>query len=102
MIKHCLDFRITNGDELFIPMGLDKPVDIQKGEYAYIDGSNEIVCRLDHKQCHKTRITEATSSCLLIIQGNPYTTKEQISNVAEELITLVCEYCGGEAEIIKC
>jgi len=102
MIKHCLDFRITNGDELFIPMGLDKPVDIQKGEYAYIDGSNEIVCRLDHRQCHKTRITESTRSCLLIIQGNPYTTKEQISNVAEELITLVCEYCGGEAEIIKC
>ena len=101
MINQHLDFRITNGGEIFIPMGSDKPVDIQKGEYAYIDGSNEILCRLDHRQCHKTRITEATRSCLLIVQGNPYTTREQISKVVEELITLVCEYCGGEAEIIK-
>ena len=101
IIDHCLDFRITNGNELFIPLGSDKPIDIQKGEYAYIDGSNEIICRFDHRQCHKTRITEATRSCLLIVQGNPYTTKEQINNVTGELITLVCEYCGGEAEIIK-
>ena len=101
MVNQHLNFRITSGDEIFIPMGSNEPVQVEKGEYAYIDGSNEILCRLDHRQCHKTRITEATRSCLLIVQGNPYTTKEQISNVAEELITLVCKYCGGEAEIVK-
>ncbi|MCZ6803195.1 MAG: phenylalanine--tRNA ligase beta subunit-related protein [Proteobacteria bacterium] len=101
MINHCLDFRITNGDELFIPMGSDKPVNIQKGEYAYIDGSNEIICQLDHRQCHKTRINEATRSCLLIVQGNPNTTSDRINSVTKELIILVNKYCGGDAEIIR-
>lgn len=101
MIDQYLDFKITSGSEIFIPMGSDEAIEISKGEYAYIDGGNEVLCRFDHRQCHKTRITEATRSCLLIIQGNPYTTKEHISNVAEELMTLVNEYCGGEAEIIK-
>ena len=101
-INHHLDFRITNGDELFIPMGSDETVKIPDGEYAYIDGSNEILCRFDHRQCHKTRITEATQSCLLIVQGNPHTTNVQVDHVTRELIELVGKYCGGRAEIIQC
>lgn len=101
MIEHHLDFRFTNGDEKFIPMGCDEPIEIKKGEYAYIDGSNEVLCRLDHRQCHKTRTSESTQSCLLIVQGNPNTTTEKINSVTEELVILVKEFCGGSAEIIR-
>jgi DNA/RNA-binding domain of Phe-tRNA-synthetase-like protein len=100
MINQYLEFRMTNGDELFIPMGLDELVKIQKGEYAYIDGGNEVLCRLDHRQCHKTRIMESTRSCLLIVQGNPNTTIEQIDSTTEELVDLIKEYCGGDAEVM--
>jgi len=100
MINQYLEFRMTNGDELFIPMGLDESVNIQKGEYAYIDGNNEVLCRLDHRQCHKTRTSELTQACLLIIQGNPNTTIEQIDSTAEELVELIKEYCGGDAEVM--
>ncbi len=101
MINQHLDLRITNGDEIFIPMGSDEPVQIQEGEYAYIDGGNEILCRLDHRQCHKTRITESTQSCLLIIQGNPHTSNEQVDTVTEELVKLVNKYCAGDVEILQ-
>ncbi|MCZ6804316.1 MAG: phenylalanine--tRNA ligase beta subunit-related protein [Proteobacteria bacterium] len=101
IINHPLDFKLTNGDELFIPMGSDEPIEISKGEYAYIDGGNEVLCRLDHRQCHKTRISESTRSCLLIVQGNPNTTREQINSATEELIKLVNKYCGGDAEVVR-
>jgi len=101
MINHHLDFKLTNGDELFIPMGSDDAIEISKGEYAYVDGSNEVLCRLDHRQCHKTRISESTQSCLLIIQGNQYTTSKQINSTTDELIKLVNQYCGGDAELIR-
>lgn len=100
-IEQSLDFRITTGDETFISMGSIEPVKIQKGEYAYIDGSNEVLCRLDHRQCDKTRITESTQSCILIVQGNPYTTHEKINRVTEELIQIIHAYCGGNAEIFQ-
>ena len=54
MIEQRMDFKITNRNELFIPMGSDEPIKIEAGEYAYINGSNEVLCRLDHRQCHKT------------------------------------------------
>jgi DNA/RNA-binding domain of Phe-tRNA-synthetase-like protein len=101
MINHHLDFKITNGDEIFIPMGSDEAIEISKGEYAYIDGGNEVLCRLDHRQCHKTRTSELTQSCLLIVQGNPHTTNEQINSTTDELIKLINEYCGGDAEVIR-
>lgn len=98
--KH-LDFRITKGDEKFVPMGSNESIDIKRGEYAYIDGSNEVLCRLDHRQCNKTRITEETKSCLFIVQGNPNTNKEKINSVTEELIKLLNYYCNAEAIIIN-
>ena len=101
MIDQYLDFKITSGNEIFIPMGSDESIEISKGEYAYVDGGNEVLCRLDHRQCHKTRISESTQSCLLIVQGNPNTTSEQINSATEELIRLVNKYCGGDAEVIR-
>jgi DNA/RNA-binding domain of Phe-tRNA-synthetase-like protein len=99
-IDQYMDFRLTNGNEKFIPMGETESVEIKKGEYAYIDGSDEILCRLDYRQCNKTKITEDTQSCLFIVQGNPNTNKEEINIVTEELVKLVNQFCGSEAVII--
>ena len=82
-------------------MGADESVKVQKGEHAYIDGSNEILCRLDHKQCNKTGILESTESCLFIVQGNPNTTIAQIDSTTQELMELTCRYCGGDGQIIR-
>ena len=79
----------TNGNETFIPLGKNKSFDINNKEYCYIDDSNEIICRLDCRQCDKTKITTETKDCLFIIQGNKDISIKAIQEAADELINLL-------------
>lgn len=99
-IEGRVNFKITSGDETFLPMGVEEPVKINKGEYAYID-DKEILCRLDYRQCNKTKITESSECCLFIVQGNANTNKETINKVTQDLIQLVEKYCDGEVEKVQ-
>jgi DNA/RNA-binding domain of Phe-tRNA-synthetase-like protein len=87
--------RFTNGSERFIPLGASAPVHINAGEYCYIDDSNEILCRLEHKQVEKTKITRATSCGFFIIQGNPETPMKLLEYAGKRLADLLGEYCNG-------
>ncbi len=100
-INGYLELRFTRGDETFIPMGQSGLTNVSAGEYAYVDAGNDILCRLDHRQCHKTRITESTRSCVLIVQGNPYVSADSLNNVTEEVAEFVNKYCGSESHIIR-
>jgi len=43
----------------------------RQGEYGYIDEKG-VLCRMDIKQCDRTKVTENTKRVLMIFQGNPY------------------------------
>ena len=87
-INGNVELRFTNGDELFVPLGKDTPQTINSGEYCYIDDSNEIICRLDCRQCDKTKTSHNTKSCLFIIQGNEFTSLDQLHSTANQLLDL--------------
>lgn len=87
-IKGNVELRLTNGNELFIPLGKDKPQTINSGEYCYIDDSNEVICRLDCRQCDKTKTSNNTRSCLFIIQGNESTSLDLLHSTANQLLNL--------------
>jgi len=93
-----VELRLTIGNELFQPLGSTAPVPIGAGEYCYIDGSNEILCRLEHKQVEKTKVTKETCSCFFIIQGNAETSIEVLKQSTKRLTGLLCEHCGGMVE----
>lgn len=78
----------TNGDERFIPLGKKTPQSINRNEYCYMDDANDIICRLDCRQCDKTKITENTNSCLFIIQGHVRIANKELESTAKELLTL--------------
>lgn len=59
---------LTKGDELFIPLGAEKPHKIKKGEFAYIDNENNILCRYDSVQCDRTKVSESTASAMIIVR----------------------------------
>ncbi len=80
-VRLCL----TKGDELFIPLGKKKSQSVGNGEYCYIDDDNEIICRLDCRQCDKTKITANTNSCLFIIQGHENISLMSLEHTAMEL-----------------
>jgi len=99
-INGDIDFRLTNGTEPFWPLGYPKAISIKAGEYCYIDASNEIICRLEIRQGEKTKVTENTTNCFYVVQGNRATPSSYIIKTAKELIDLTIKFCGGEAEYL--
>lgn len=91
---------MTTGNETFYPLGSDAPVPVLPGEYAYMD-EREILCRLEVKQCKKTKITTETTSCFFIIQGNAATPLKYLYQAARELADLVADYCQGDVRPVE-
>ena len=88
----------ASGGERFQPLGSGPEQELEAGEYCYVDGSGEILCRLDYKQADKTRVTSETTRALFILQGNPNTTGASIELARARLAELLRKYCtrGGE------
>lgn len=99
-IKGKVSLRLTNGNETFLPIGYSKEKPISKGEYAYIDENNDVLCRMEVRQVEKTKVTENTSNCMYIVQGNENVSNEEIKKAVDLLIELTLKYCGGDAEVI--
>ena len=95
-VRLCL----ANGDERFIPLGKKSLQAINKGEYCYIDDANEIICRLDCRQCDKTKTTVKTKSCLFIIQGHADIPEKILLSTAEEIQSLILMHTTKNAKTI--
>jgi DNA/RNA-binding domain of Phe-tRNA-synthetase-like protein len=89
---------ITDGSERFVPLGAAQPEPINPGEYCYVDGSDEVLCRLEHRQCEKTKLTADTSSAFYIIQGNANTPYAMLEQALRRLVDLTQRFCGGREE----
>ena len=98
-IKGSISFRVTGGSEKFIPLGEKQPIKINKGEYAFMD-DEEILCRMDIKQCDKTKIKKETRNFVLYVQGNKYVDSDYLKNALEKACKLLKKVCGGSYEII--
>ena len=90
-----VELRMTTGSESFLPMGETKTVTIPEGEYCYIDGESNVICRMECRQTDSTKVTLNTESCLFIVQGNGNTDWPMVESTTEELSGLVTKYCGG-------
>ena len=88
LINGNVELKLVAGNEVFIPLGSNNPQAVNVGEYCYVDDSNEIICRLDCRQCDKTKTSKNTESCLFIIQGHEYIPPALLTTVAEELLDI--------------
>ena len=94
-IRGNVALRLTDGTERFVPLGAAKPEPVPAGEYAYVDDSGEIVCRLEHRQCERTRVTAATRHVFCILQGHAGTDRGMIDSALERWVALTTTLCGG-------
>lgn len=102
-VKHIggnVTLRLTNGKETFHPIAYPETKAIAENEYAYIDDDNDVICRLEVRQCEKTKVTLDTTDVFYIIQGNLHTSEDDLYIATEQLIDLTTEFCGGTAEVI--
>jgi DNA/RNA-binding domain of Phe-tRNA-synthetase-like protein len=51
----------------------------RKGEYGYVDEKG-VLCRMDIKQCERTKVTENTTRVLMIFQGHSYLGYNDLKN----------------------
>jgi DNA/RNA-binding domain of Phe-tRNA-synthetase-like protein len=87
--------KIATGDERFVPLGGSLPEPIHAGEYVYVDDADEVVCRLEHRQCEKTRVDAATRACFCIVQGHRGTSADDLRSALERLCSLAGALLGA-------
>lgn len=94
--------KICDGSEEFIPIGRSNAsiVSIKPYEYALVDDSNEIICHLDVRQSQKTKVDNNTKSVIYFLIGNKETSVKYLKEVADKIVNLTLEFCGGSAKII--
>lgn len=97
-VQGDITLRMTDGSEGFWPLGAAKPAKVAKGEYAYIDDANDILCRLEVRQVEKTKITMNSSDVFYIVQGHTGFSEAAIRAGAEELVDVSRRFFGGELE----
>ncbi len=60
---------ILQRDLSFVPIGGRGTGTARQGEFAYLDDEG-VICRMDIRQCDRTKITEATTRVFVIFQGH--------------------------------
>lgn len=99
-INDRITLKITDGTEEYWPLGYGKQKPVSSGDYAYVDGGNEVICWMEVRQVEKTKVTNDISDVFYIVQGNASTDIGTLKNVTNNLIELTKEYCGGEVEFL--
>jgi DNA/RNA-binding domain of Phe-tRNA-synthetase-like protein len=93
-----IHLKFAHGDETFTPLNSEEAETAKEGEVIYAD-SKEVLCRRwNWRECDKTKMTEGTKDVLMVVEGLPPVTKEEMQGIIEDLSSLVSEYCRGEAE----
>jgi DNA/RNA-binding domain of Phe-tRNA-synthetase-like protein len=95
-----ITLRLLAASESFIPLGRDTPVPVAAGEYGYVDGAGRILCRLDILQAEFSKVTEATTRALLIIEGTAAHPSALLGRALEDAAAQVIRFCGGTADIV--
>ncbi len=93
------NIELTFANENEVPISLlgDKePRPPHKGEVIYKDGISAICRRWNWREADRTKLTEETKNCILVIEGLTPSTKEGIEIVTKELKELTEKLCGGE------
>ena len=95
-----IHLRLTAGTEHFLPLHAADARPVTPGEYAYIDDAEDVLCRLEVRQADKSRITVATTECIMIAQGNAHVSHTALRAATEEMVALVQRFCGGRDELL--
>jgi DNA/RNA-binding domain of Phe-tRNA-synthetase-like protein len=66
-----------------------------EGEVIYKDDESTICRRWNWREAERTKLTEKTKNCLLVIEGLSPVTKKEIEDATGELKDLIKKHCGG-------
>ena len=92
--------RFARGDERFTALNSDETETVKDGEVVYAD-EKEVLCRRwNWRECDKTKMTEETKEVLLVVEGLPPVTEQEMAGILDDFRQLIIKYCGGEVETV--
>lgn len=69
------------------------------GEVIYKDDNGAICRRWNWKEADRTKLTEETKNCILVVEALPPVTEDELKNATSDLAGLVSKYCGGNTTV---
>jgi DNA/RNA-binding domain of Phe-tRNA-synthetase-like protein len=66
------------------------------GEVIYRDDIGAICRRWNWKEADRTKLNEATTNAVLVIEALPPVTYDELQAAVDELVALIRQHCGGE------
>ncbi|MEM4390886.1 MAG: methionine--tRNA ligase [Candidatus Diapherotrites archaeon] len=90
---------IEKQKEKFIAMN-NQEQEVNEKEYVFKDNKG-IICRMDVKQCERTKVTTETKNLFIYAQGNAKTPQKLVEEALNETIQNITKYCNGKAKKIE-
>ena len=87
--------RFAIGGEMFRPLNSEEVEHAKEGEVIYTDNVEVLCRRWNWRECDKTKMTEKTKEAMLVVEGLPPVSREEVERIVEELSSLVERFCGG-------
>jgi DNA/RNA-binding domain of Phe-tRNA-synthetase-like protein len=87
--------RFARGDERFTALNSGETETAKEGEVIYSDDKDVLCRRWNWRECDKTKMTEETRDVVLVVEGLPPVTQEELSAAIDDLSQMIDEYCGG-------
>lgn len=97
-IKLCV---AGEGESPVVLLGDDKEAAPNKGEVIYKDSISAICRRWNWREADRTKLTEQTKNCILVIEGIAQEESSNVSDALGELGELVKAENGGE-QVLHC
>ncbi len=89
----------TCGKENFLPLKAKNQEELPAGEFAYTD-DKEVLCRMDIRQCDKSKVTTQTKEAIVFANSNPRMSDEVLLKACEHVCQLVRTILNAEAKIV--
>lgn len=88
--------RFARGDEPFTALNSSQEEVVKQGEVIYADDRDVLCRRWNWRECDKTKMTEETRDVVLVVEGLPPVTGEEMETIITDLSQIVNDQCGGE------
>ena len=89
-----LTFAGENEPEVWL-LGDKEPRPPHQGEVIYKDDISAICRRWNWREAERTKLTESTKNCILVIEGLFPAEKQEIESATNELKELINKFCNG-------
>lgn len=86
---------ISQGHEHFHPLGAQQSMTLAEGEYAYFDANQQVICRMDYRQCAVSALQAESQEALFIVQGHPDTSSVELQQCVHGLKADLTRLCSN-------